>query len=84
MGRVGRNWSKSGGRPSPTTRGFVSGWAYASPTLPGKMTSRVAISTEADPQETGWVDIHTHPYTTAACAAEVVTRATDRDSLRYT
>ena len=27
---------------------------------------------------------HTHPYTTAACAAGVVTKNTDRDSLRYT
>ena len=33
---------------------------------------------------TGRVDIHTHPYTTAACAAGVVTKTTDRDSLRYT
>ena len=31
-----------------------------------------------------WGDIHTHPYTTAACAAGVVTKTTDRDSLRYT
>ena len=30
------------------------------------------------------VDIHTHPYTTAACAAGVVTKTTDRDSVRYT
>ena len=30
------------------------------------------------------VDIHTHPYITAACAAGVVTKTTDRDSLRYT
>ena len=29
--------------------------------------------------------IHTHPYTTAACAAGVVTKTTDdKDSLRYT
>ena len=55
-----------------------------SPTLPGKMTFRVAISTETDPQGTGRVDIHTHPYTTAACAAWVVTKTTDRDSSRYT
>ena len=48
------------------------------------MTFRVAISTETDPQGTGRVDIHTHPYTTAACAAGVVTKTTDRDSLRYT
>ena len=47
------------------------------------MTFRVAISTEPDPQGTGRVDIHTHPYTTAACAAGVVTKTTDRDSLRY-
>ena len=39
---------------------------------------------EPDPQGTGRVDIHTHPYTTAACAAGVVTKTTDRDSLRYT
>ena len=32
---------------------------------------------------TGRVDIHTPPYTTAACAAGVVTRTTDRDSSRY-
>ena len=48
------------------------------------MTFRVAISTEPYPQGTGRVDIHTHPYTTAACAAGVVTKITDRDSLRYT
>ena len=48
------------------------------------MTFRVAISTETDPQGTGQVGIHTHPYTTAACAAGVVTKTTDRDSLRYT
>ena len=52
--------------------------------LPGKMTFRVAISTETDPQGTGRVDIHTHPYTTAVCAAGVVTKTTDKDSLRYT
>ena len=54
------------------------------PTLPGKMTLRVAISTETDPQGTGRVDIHTHLYTTAACAAGVVTETIDRHSLRYT
>ena len=48
------------------------------------MTFRVAISTETNPQGTGRVDIHTHPYTTAAGAAGVVTKTTDRDSLRYT
>ena len=57
MGMVDRNWTKSGGRPSPMARVFVSGWAYPSPTLPGKMTFRVAISTETDPQGTGRVDI---------------------------
>ena len=46
------------------------------------MTFRVAISTET--QGTGRVDIHTHPYTTAACAAGVVTKTTARDSLGYT
>ena len=84
MGKVDRNWTKSGGRPSPMARGFVSGWACASPTLPGKMTFWVSIFTEPDPQGTGRVDIHTHPYTTVACAAGVVTKTTDRDSLRYT
>ena len=58
-------------------------YAFGDPTLPGKMTFRVAISTERDPQGTGWADIHTHPYTTAASAAGVVTKNTDRDSLRY-
>ena len=48
------------------------------------MTFRVAISTEPDPQGTGRVDIHTHPYTAIACAAGVVTKTTDRDSLRCT
>ena len=48
------------------------------------MTFRVVISTETDPQGTGRIDIHTHPYTTAACAAGVVTKTTDRDSFRYT
>ena len=50
------------------------------------MTFRVAIFTETDPQGTGRVAIivHTHPYTTAACASGVVTKTTDRDSLRYT
>ena len=71
MGRVDRNWTKSGGRPSPMAGGFVSGLACASPTQPGNMTFRVAISTEPDPQGTGGVDIHPDPYTTAACAAGV-------------
>ena len=31
----------------------------------------------------GRIDVHTHPNTTAACAAGVVTKTTDRDSLRY-
>ena len=31
----------------------------------------------------GRVDIPTHPYTTAACAAGVVTRTADRDSSSY-
>ena len=48
------------------------------------MTFRVAISTETDRQGTGQVDIHTHPYTTAACAAGAVRKTDDRDSLRYT
>ena len=52
-------------------------------TLPGKMTFRIAISTEPDPQGTGRVDIHTHPYTTAACVAGVKTKTTDRVSSRY-
>ena len=43
----------------------------------------MAISTEPDPQGTSRVDIHTYAYTTAACAAGVVTRTTDRDSSRY-
>ena len=47
------------------------------------MPFRVAISTEPDPQGTGRVDIITHPYTTIACAAGVVTRTADRDSSRY-
>ena len=46
------------------------------------MTFRVAISTEPDPQGRDRVDIHTHPYITAACAAGVVTRTTDRVSSR--
>ena len=50
----------------------------------GKMTFRVAISTETDPQGTGRIDIPTHPYTPAAYAAGVVTKTTDKDSLRYT
>ena len=33
---------------------------------------------------TGRVDIHRHPYATAACASGVVSKTTDRDSLRYT
>ena len=49
-----------------------------------KKEHQASISTETDPQGTGRVDIHTHPYTTAACAAGVVTKTTDRDSLRYT
>ena len=43
----------------------------------------MVISTEPDPQGTGRVDILTHPYTTAACAAGVVTRTADRNSSRY-
>ena len=34
-------------------------------------------------QSIGRVDIPTHPYTTIACAAGVVTRTADRVSLRY-
>ena len=52
----------------------------SSPTLPGKMTFRVGISTEPDPQGTGRVDIHTQPHTTKACAAGVATGTADRDS----
>ena len=62
---------------------FVSGWAGASPTLPGMMPFRVAISTAPDPQGSGRVDIFTHPSTTAACAAVVETGTTGRDSSRY-
>ena len=58
--------------------------ACASPTLSGKMTFRVATSTEANPQRTGRVDIHTDTYTKAACAAGVVAKTTDGDILRYT
>ena len=36
-----------------------------------------------DPQGARLVGILTHPYTTAACAAGVVTRTADRDSSRY-
>ena len=50
---------------------------------PGKMPFRVAISTAPDPQGIGRVDILTHPYTTAACAAGEVTGTARRDSLRY-
>ena len=42
------------------------------------------LSNTTCPQGTGRVDIHTHPHTTAACAAGVETKTTDRDSLRYT
>ena len=49
-----------------------------------RCVGRVAIFTEPDPQGTGRVDKHTHPYTTAACAAGVATKTTDRDNLRYT
>ena len=49
----------------------------------GKMPFRVAISTAPDPHGSGRVDILTHPYKTAACAAGVGTGTADRDSSRY-
>ena len=79
-------WTVTG--PSPAegcflmAGSFISGWACASPTLPGMMPFRVAFSTAPDPQRSGRVDILTHPYTTAACAAGVVTVTVGRDSLR--
>ena len=54
-----------------------------SPTLPEKMPFRVAISTAPDHHGSGRVDILTHPYKTAACAAGVGTGTADRDSSRY-
>ena len=87
MGRVDRDWTKSGGRPFSHWPGvlLVVGELAQGPhyVVPGKMPFRVAISTEPDPQGTGPVDIHAHPYTTIACAAGVVTRTTDRVSSRY-
>ena len=47
------------------------------------MPFRVAISTAPNPQGSGRVDILKHPYTTAVCAAGVVTGTADRDSSRY-
>ena len=64
-----------------TAAGFVGGRARASPTLPGRTSFRVAISTAADPQASR-VKILTHPYTTAACVAAVVVVTTGRDSSR--
>ena len=55
--------------------GGVGGRACASLTLPGRVTFRVAISTDPDPQGSSRVVILTHPYTTAACAA-LAARAT--------
>ena len=51
MGRVGRNWAKFGGMLILMAGGFVTGQAYASPTLSGTMPFRVAISTAPDPQD---------------------------------
>ena len=62
--------------------GFVSGRACESPTLPGTMLLRVAISNAPDPQGSGRVDIITHPYTMAACPAGVVTGTAGWDSSR--
>ena len=44
------------------------------------MAFRAAGSTAAVPQGSGRVDVLTHPYTTAACAAGIVTATTSRDS----
>ena len=44
------------------------------------MPFRVAISTAPDPHGPGRVDMLTHPYTTATCAAGVVTGTAGRDS----
>ena len=54
--------------------------------IPGRLSTmpfRVTISTAPDPHVSDRDDILTHPYTTAACAAGVVTRTTDGDSSRY-
>ena len=48
-----------------------------------KKNNSLAIFTAPDPQGSGRVDIFTHPYTTAARAAGVVTRTAGRDSSRY-
>ena len=66
--------------------GWLVGWSvfqHMVSALPGMMPFRVAISTAPGPQGTGRVDILTHPHTTIACAAGVVTRTTDRDRSRY-
>ena len=71
------------GRPFSHSWGFVLVGELAQvPTLPGRMTFRVAISTALDPQGSGRVDIHTHPYTMAACAAVAVPVTAGRDSPR--
>ena len=59
---------------------LVRGRTCASPTLPEGITFRVAISTAPDPQGPSRVDIPTHPFTTAACAAVVVAVTAGRDS----
>ena len=47
------------------------------------MQFRAVISAERDAQISGQVDTQTHPYTTIACAAGVVTGTANRDSSRY-
>ena len=50
------------------------------PHYPEGCLSGWLISTAPDPQGPSRVDILTHPYTTAACAAGVVTATAGRDS----
>ena len=56
----------------------------SSPTLPGKMPLRVAISTTPDPQGAGRADILMHPYTSRIdCAAGTGTAGRDSSRYRY-
>ena len=53
------------------------------PHYPERCRSGWLISTATEPHGSGRVDVLTHPKTTVACTAGVVTGTADRDSSRY-
>ena len=83
MGRVDRAWTKSGGRLCSHGRELCWRMSLRKSHTPGMMPFRVNISTAPDPQGSSRVNMPTHPYTTAACAAGAVTGTAGKDSWRY-